>query len=100
MVSPLLNASIITQLSMIIRVRLDPVLKWQNLWYIQDEVFFHKSQSSTSCLRFQFRCDSVECVGYRIENALVSDGRRTYIFVNNVDPTLLNGVAITVIKDQ
>ena len=77
MVSPLLNASIITQLSMIIRVRLDPVLKWQNLWYIQDEVFFHKSQSSTSCLRFQFRCDSVECVGYRIENAwcLTIDGR-------------------------
>ena len=95
MVSPLLNASIITQLSIIIRVRLDPVLKWQNLWYIQDEVFFHKSQS-----RFQIRCDSVECVGYRIENALVSDGRRTHIFVNNVDPTLLNGVAITVIKDH
>jgi hypothetical protein len=39
---------------------------------------------------------SVECVGYRIEKAL----GWTHIFVNNVNPTLLNGVAITVIKDR
>jgi len=43
---------------------------------------------------------SVECVGYRIEKAPGFVGRRTHIFVNNVYPTLLNGVAITVIKDQ
>ena len=43
---------------------------------------------------------SVECVGYRIENARVSTGRRTHIFANTDDPTLLNDVAITIIKDQ
>ena len=43
---------------------------------------------------------SVECVGYRIEKALGFIGRRTHIFVNNVNPASLNGVAITVIKDQ
>jgi hypothetical protein len=43
---------------------------------------------------------SVECVGYRIEKATGFIGRRTHIFVNNVNPTSLNGVAITVIKDQ
>ena len=43
---------------------------------------------------------SVECVGYRIGNALGCVGRRTHIFVNNVNPIILNGVAITIIKDQ
>jgi hypothetical protein len=43
---------------------------------------------------------SVECVGYRIEKAMGFIGRRTHIFVNNVNPASLNGVAITVIKDQ
>ena len=42
----------------------------------------------------------VECLGYRIEKALGCVGRRTHIFVNNVNPTFLNGDAITVIKDQ
>jgi hypothetical protein len=44
--------------------------------------------------------ESVECAGYRIEKAPGSVGRRTHIFVNNNNPTPLNGVAITVIKDQ
>ena len=44
--------------------------------------------------------ESVECVGYTIEKAPGSVGRRTHIFVNNDNPTLLNGVVITVIKDQ
>ena len=43
---------------------------------------------------------SVECVGYRIEKALGCVGRRTHTFVNNVNPIILNGVTITVIKDQ
>lgn len=43
---------------------------------------------------------SVECVGYRIEKALGFISRRMHIFVNNVNPTSINGVAITVIKDQ
>jgi hypothetical protein len=46
------------------------------------------------------RSPSVECVGYRIEKALGFVGRRTHILVNNANPTLLNGVAINVIKDQ
>ena len=41
---------------------------------------------------------SVDCIGYRIWNALGCVGRRTHIFVNNVDPFILNGVDIT--KDQ
>jgi hypothetical protein len=43
---------------------------------------------------------SVECVGYSIEKALGSVGRRTHIFVNIDNPTLLDGVAIIVIKEQ
>ena len=43
---------------------------------------------------------SVNCVGYRDEKTQVYFGRRTRSFVNNVDPTLLNGIAITAIKDQ
>ena len=46
------------------------------------------------------RSPSVECVGYRIEKALGSVGRRTHILVNNTNPTLLNGVAISAIIDQ
>ena len=43
---------------------------------------------------------SVECIGYRIENARASIGQRTRIFVNNDNPTILNSVGISVIKDQ
>jgi hypothetical protein len=40
---------------------------------------------------------SVECTELK---ALRSVDRRTHIFMNNINPTSLNNVAITVIKDQ
>ena len=81
---------------------IDPTLKRrrQNSSWVFDIMLTIPHSPSVESVESVKSVKSVECVGYRIEKAPRAVGRRTHIFVNNVNPTLLNGVAITVIKDQ
>ncbi|KAF9477177.1 hypothetical protein BDN70DRAFT_838189 [Pholiota conissans] len=44
--------------------------------------------------------EPITCYGYRIANVSPSRGQRTHIFVNQNNPTIVNGQPILVIKDQ
>jgi len=82
---------------------LDPTVKRRmgdSFWVFDITLTIYKSPSVECAGDTPAIEKLVECAGYTIEKALGFVGRRTHIFVNIDNPASLNGVAITVIKDQ